>query len=378
MQRSIVLMVAVACRSSSATDPPPSKTTAPAPASAADAQSAAAPEATPKQLAQAHAHMKAGWAAQKAKKWSDATTEFEAALAIVDGDARALAELGWSAMNAGDLAKAKKADEAAVRAAIEPKVKAAGLYNLGLVQLRLDDQAGAKKSLEASLALRPNHAVEDALAKLGASPAEQAVFCEPGKRPCDCAMAAFTGDAPESCAVSTELKPPVATFHVYTVKGGPDREDYLLDEHDQLVAVIGGAVAQRRLITSIHLDKTAVSTVGGHQVLRLDLTDHETNHDLNETGYEDEDLTTKHATYCAVGDAKTPTKCIDVPTEITHILEQSNISADLKVGATTTKQRRQATFEVALGDDGTVTVKLAKGTLGDDLDPNTVGPHKLW
>src|SRR5262249_61786183 len=128
----IVVAAAAACTSKK---PAPNAEGSAAPVAVAKADAAVAapkkaaePKATPAQLAEAHGHMKAGWAAQKAKKWSDAVTEFEAALKIVDGDARALGELGWSAMNAGDLAKARTSGEAPVRAAVDPKVKAAGLF----------------------------------------------------------------------------------------------------------------------------------------------------------------------------------------------------------------------------------------------------------
>src|SRR2546423_725848 len=87
-------------------------------------------------------HMKAGWKAQKDEKWADAVPEFESAAKAIDGDQRALSELGFSAMNAGDFPKARKADLEAVRVAVDPKVKAASLYNLGVVQEKSGDKDG--------------------------------------------------------------------------------------------------------------------------------------------------------------------------------------------------------------------------------------------
>jgi hypothetical protein len=49
-------------------------------------------------------------------------------------DARVLFEPRLAAMWAGDPAKARKMDEQAIRASVDPKLKASGLYNLGLVQ----------------------------------------------------------------------------------------------------------------------------------------------------------------------------------------------------------------------------------------------------
>src|SRR5512143_2556800 len=88
---------------------------------------------TKAQLAEYKKRMKAGWALQKQKKWSEAVPEFEAALKAIDSDERATTELGWSAMNAGDYTKARKADLVAVNIAIDPKVKASALFNLGSV-----------------------------------------------------------------------------------------------------------------------------------------------------------------------------------------------------------------------------------------------------
>src|SRR4051812_43399336 len=79
------------------------------------------PPPTRDQLAEYKKHLKAGWALQKAKQWAQAVIEFEAAAKVLDGDQRALAELGWSAMNAGDFVKARKADEQAVQVSVDKK-----------------------------------------------------------------------------------------------------------------------------------------------------------------------------------------------------------------------------------------------------------------
>ena len=176
------------------------------------------PQPTKEQLAEFKKRMKAGWALQKAKKWADAVPEFEAALTAIVADQRALTELGWSAMNAGDFTKARKANEEAVRVAVDRKVKAAGLYNLGLVQEKTGDKQGALKSYAASLKLRPNKTVEQAVSRLGAKPTVEPAFCEPPHSVCDCVIEHAFGE-PEpgdnvTCAQTTSVKVPVKGFRV--------------------------------------------------------------------------------------------------------------------------------------------------------------------
>jgi hypothetical protein len=113
-----------------------------------------------------HAHMKAGYDLEAQNKWTEAAAEFEVAVAFKD-DARAYAELGWSAMLAGDLAKARKADVSAVGHATSDKLKATALFNLGTVEEKSGDRLAARLSYEASLAVAPNPAVKVALDKLG-------------------------------------------------------------------------------------------------------------------------------------------------------------------------------------------------------------------
>jgi tetratricopeptide (TPR) repeat protein len=143
---------------------------------------------TAQQLADYRRRMKAGWALQKQKRWAEAVVEFEAALAAVADAQRALSELGWSAMNAGDFAKARRADEQAVAVAIDKRVKAASLYNLGLVQEKTGDKDGALRSFLASLKLRPHATVEAAIERLGSTPQADPDACEPDVKPCDCLL----------------------------------------------------------------------------------------------------------------------------------------------------------------------------------------------
>ena len=111
------------------------------------------------------ARMKAGTALEDQKKWAEALVEFEAALTARAGDARALAEIGFTALHAGNLARSKEASETAVLAATDPKVRGSAMYNLGQAIESTMPQAAATLYVE-SLKIRPNATVKARLAKL--------------------------------------------------------------------------------------------------------------------------------------------------------------------------------------------------------------------
>lgn len=210
--------------------------------------------ATAAQRADYKKHMKAGWALQNKQKWAEAVVEFEAALAAVEADQRAFAELGFSAMNAGDFKKARRADEQAVQ---------------------------------------------------------------------------------------------------------------VLDEHDQLAAVIAGDYEYHLGRYSFHqaTDKLDTRTIGGHRVLWIEVSDA-----LDETSGDETTMTidtTKNTvvTLCLPGDARTPTRC---PLRDVPILREQS-------GTTTSK----TVLDLAIANDGTATVKLKQGPSDDEINA-VVGPHKLW
>jgi len=333
--------------------------------------SADRPKPSKSQLADYHKHLKAGLAAEHAKKWAAAVGELEAALVAIDSDERALAELGWSAMNAGDFAKARKADAEAVRVAIDPKVKAASLYNLGQIEEKTGDKDAALKSYLASLQLRPNKTVADATARLGATPTADPPFCNPGQAVCDCVLTAAFGDydkaEPPKCEKRDPPKIAGAAFEAYWVEQGPWSGLYLLDEHQGLVGVIGGGLDRIRVYEDISLDKAEVRTVAGHHVLWLQTRDKASEtiigSDDSMTSTSDE---TVDVTLCTIGDAKTPTRCPlrRVPIMNSHLGDRDTKPAVTKV-------------DLTIADDGTATVKLVSGASEPSLDA-LVGPHKLW
>ncbi|HTJ46685.1 MAG TPA: hypothetical protein VL463_31480 [Kofleriaceae bacterium] len=100
--------------------------------------------------------------------WGGAVASFESAVAAAPGDARALSELGWAALHAGDLDRAVAASTSASTAAgASTRVRAASLYNLGRAKEAKGDRAGAETAYRASLALRSSRTVKRHLRSIG-------------------------------------------------------------------------------------------------------------------------------------------------------------------------------------------------------------------
>ena len=342
------------------------------------------PKLTKQQVADVRSHTKAGWAAQKAKRWATAVTEFEAALKISDGDPRLLTELGWSAMNAGDYTKAKKADELAVHAATENKVKASGLYNLGLVQVKLGDTQAARASFSASILLRPNATVEAELAKLGAPTGEDPSTCPAGKSACYCAVSWVVSSPSDDdlvgCHESTTTTSPVPSWKVYTTPNGHGTEEEILDEHHQIVTTIGTDDSRLRHMGSLSMTKFEVKTIAGHRVAWIEVTDGDMVQTMDDQEITDSNTTLTTVTICTIGDAKTPTRCAvrDAPQSIEHSVVHSTMQEDGTIKDSANRdEHTETTLDISIGTDGTVNVKLVKGST-DRISPDVLGPHKLW
>src|SRR3569833_2771522 len=300
-------------------------------------------EPTKAQLKSGRKHMKAGWAAQRAKKWADATKEFEAALKDLDGDARALSELGWSAMNAGDFAKAKN---------------------------------GALRSMVESLALRPNQTVGEEAAKLGAKPgAPPPPFCAGDKPICTCLIDAFPDDQ-ATCEPATDLKSPVKGWSFYKVKDFRWESTYLVeDKTKEMLVELGSTDEHTRTYTTSKVDQLTVKKVGGHQVLWAQVSSDNEQEFMGDTDEDYSSTTETLITACVVGDGKIASHCESAPTKREHTSGHNQLDSEgmPKEGGKSTHSA--AELSVTLGDDGVLLVKLLKGSLDDN---SVVGPHKLF
>lgn len=173
MQRNMLVVVAIlaiaGCAKKADKDTPAPAPTPSGPAgSAAPAPTEPAPKvAEPAPPANDYdKKMAEGDQLESQKKWAEALTAFEAAAAAKPKDARALAEVGFTAYFAGNLARAKEASEQAIEAAgSDAKLKGSALFNLGLAIEKTAPNAAASL-YSASNKLRPNATVQARLARL--------------------------------------------------------------------------------------------------------------------------------------------------------------------------------------------------------------------
>jgi tetratricopeptide (TPR) repeat protein len=121
---------------------------------------------SPEKMRQYRKHLTEGRSLASKSQWPEAIKEFDAALAVVPGDAPALTELSWAAFKAGELDRSKKAGEEALQRTTSPKLKGMAHYNLGRVAEEKKDMKEAIEHYRKSIALRPNETVEKRLAEL--------------------------------------------------------------------------------------------------------------------------------------------------------------------------------------------------------------------
>jgi tetratricopeptide (TPR) repeat protein len=384
-------------------------------AAAPDAGAAAKPAEPAKTAAPSKAQRKAyrqhlakGRKLGNAGKWGEAVTEFEAALAALPNDGRALSELGWAAFNAGDYDKARKANAASVRSAIDPKVKAASLYNLGRVEEATGHKDEAAKLYQESLALRPNKAVAARLASLGKTvapdePLGDEPFCATPMaldKVCDCilAHASYWDQLDEPGEKDCELEPAgkIAGVRVADANTSGDSGTHVLVAEGpagwSVVATLEdvynpGMDGIDGISEDWSLESMVVREVGGHRVLMV--TTHHHRQDTDAGIYEIENDDSTDLTVCVLGGAKakTATTCplqVQIGNHYTRerFVDDKDLDdeerAYLKEWGTKGLPIDEVTqLDAQLGDDGTVTVVLKKGELGA-AGKATLGPHKLW
>jgi hypothetical protein len=105
--------------------------------------------------------------------WKAAIAAFDECLAVLPDDPVALSEIGWSAYNVPDLARAEKSTQAALKAGGSKDLRGATLYNLGLIKEAQGDKAGAIAAYRDSLKERPNETVRGQLGKLDPAAAKE-------------------------------------------------------------------------------------------------------------------------------------------------------------------------------------------------------------
>jgi hypothetical protein len=335
--------------------------------------------------------LEAGRKAAKATRWPEAIAAFEAALAAVPGDDRALSELSFAAMSAGDATRARDAGRRAVLAATEAKIKAAALYNLGRVEESTQPTLAASLYRQ-SLALRPNKIVEKRLAELGkALPA--AVTPEPlacatlmtRKALCDCLSA--TGELPPDerrCEVTDTAVAGIAYATYARSEMGQDAVALVAGAGDRWQVIGELATIYNPGAFGISEDWSLTSAtereLGGRQVieLRSSWSRRDSDLGLNEVEIEEREslLVCVRATPGAV-----PSCPLEVPLRSRY--ERDVLMDDLspeelaeiapyKTAGLPIKSEGELSVE--LGADGVAHVRAVKGRWGGEL----LGDRKLW
>ena len=131
------------------------------------------------------------------KRWPEAVTAFEKALALEPENVVALNELGWAAFNAGDDTRAKRANARALALHPPPELEAQALYNEGRRLEALGQLDRAKSAYERSLAARENDAVQKRLDGLFVTDAGVKLAPDAGAPSAKVPCTSAPGDEPE-------------------------------------------------------------------------------------------------------------------------------------------------------------------------------------
>jgi tetratricopeptide (TPR) repeat protein len=365
----------------------------------ADKGKTAPPEVPPAARAEYRERLAAGRKHAKDKRWGEAVTEFEGALAAIPMDGRALSELGWVAFQAGDHAKARKANADAVRVTHDRELKGASLYNLGRVAEAQSDASGAARFYRESMALRPHKAVAARLAALGKKPpapgeaALEAPCAEPAAQAavCDCLKKSVEPEEGEAvaCEVVDDVVLPEGAVIARVDQSSTEHQFYLLVEGKRGWAVAGlltslydGGVAG--VYNELEWDKVLEKRPTKARVLWIETVQGGYDHDagINES----ESHTTRMLTLCVLEGARSgrPSCPLQVPLfyeydrDILIEEDEDQLSAEdkkLHTPGLPIQERRK--LDVKLADDGTVTVVLVEGKADEIVKP-LLGTRKIF
>lgn len=386
--------------------PTPAAPTPAAPTAKADKANKAkkpAPAKITKEVRAAYKkHLQAGRTLAKATKWPEALKELEAALAAIPGDDRALAELSYAYMASGDHDKARKAGRAAVRAATEPKIKAAALYNLGRVE---ESSAPAKAAdlYRQSLALRPNATVQKRLAELAGklSDKPEPLACSKPMAEadvCGCLLKSAGAEGGGEGEGEGEDEgmggQPTCELEATDVAGFKLARYSLGDLGEEHVAVVGQGKAGWGVVASLAyiynpgafgisedwtLGSVREEKLGDRTIVRIESSKSRQDSDMGIDEIENED--TKELLVC-VRDPRggLPTCPLDVTLEYSYLRDRAGLveAGDLSdVSDIQTKGlpiKDETKVVVTLGADGIAKVRAERGRPAADV----VGDKKLW
>ncbi|MFO0551042.1 MAG: tetratricopeptide repeat protein [Polyangiaceae bacterium] len=325
-------------------------------------------------------------------KWAEAMAAFNEAVEVLGGEgsvaAMAHAELGWAALNAGELDASLAATEKGLAMVVDPNVRAMMLYNRGRVREARKDLDAAKADYAASIRLRPNDTVRRRLESIGgeavaAAAATSSAIASAAK------SAAGGGAAPSGpppiCAqnFATEILACECLVAARDRFGLPTTEDGSCGRVDvefasegtpllDIVRVSAGAESALWVLADVRGRLRPVTSVLGDVEAKKILTPVKSDPDLasfvfdrtsTETG---KTVRSTMELFCLLGSKPRAPRCtLEIPQTI----------AELENGAP--NSNRTVTFARSIKPDGTVDVKKQGGP--DAMVPGGVlGPHALW
>lgn len=334
-------------------------------------------------------YLNKGRTAAKAAQWPEAIAALNSALAAIPGDDRALAELSFAAMSAGDFDTARKAGRQAVLVATDPKIKAAALYNLGRVE-EADAPAKAIELYRQSLALRPSKIVDKRLADISSR-----VQFTPDPLPCTkpaapdavCSCLNQTAEDLEpgrkECTVTTTA---LADFQVASLKTSEigEEEVYLLGKSDAGWAVVAvldtvynpGAFG---ISEEWELAEATDQRYGTHSTARF--VGHKSRHDSDMGIDEEESEDTTELTVCVRDNAGGLPACpLQVTTGYSYVRDRMGMATDDELAEMADSRtpglpiRSETKIAVEVGADGVAKIRAISGR----PEAATLGDRKLW
>jgi hypothetical protein len=382
--------------------PPPALQPASAPASAPASRAVELRSATRQQRRAYRKGLFRGRALAAEQRWGEAASAFEGALAAIPGDPRALSELSWAAVQAGDFAKARVAAADSVRLAREPRVRAASFYNAGRAAEGLGDPAAALRFYAMSLASRQSAVVAERLQALGRQRGEAP---RPDEPPCreprvldELCLCLRKATAEMAAGADPTFRPTCQTEKVATPADVKVlRVELSSNEANTYVALQGpggwgvvgdlgylyrGGIAG--VLNEMEVKKVEERRVGPARVLWIETE--ESHRDLDLGIDEVDHGSSRTVTLCAVtAPGRTAPVCLrGIALKSTRTRERLGEMKDDEIdedarrlmtpGLPITSARELA---VTLSEDGTVSVTLVKG-VADEETKKLLGPRKLW
>lgn len=349
---------------------------------------------TPAQKKRYRRHLATGRRLADARKWGEATREFEKALEVIAMDGRALSELGWAAFQAGDYALARSANHDAVRAATDRNVRAASLYNLGRVAEASGHRDDAARHYRASLELRQNRTVTRQLQGLGKSPPRPGTVsyerCGPARTVdelCPCILAGLAQIAQETgSGARSELschREPRQVAGIELLFAGDEIEEWvhLIARNDRgwsSAALLGYVYnpAAFGIHEEFEIARMEIERFGDRDALWVETV--QTRSDRDEVRDEIESGEVRQLTLCSRAKPDDDLVCVlQLP-----LYERYERSSQLAAAETANAPKSQAIrqirrLQIDVRDNGTAKVVLIEGDKNDTVAP-LLGEHTLW